>query len=344
MAIARLWQAGAEFNDPLLECTTKAANFLTSGTQAKTGSYAFRVSGSSSGVKNIDAIAQCRVGLYIWHIGPNSGDVPYIIQLASGTTAIVSLCFDGANIRAYDGTNGANLLASGAGMVAVSTWFHIGLDVKIDVTGWFYAYIDGVEVIGFDGDTTNSGASFNRLHVGGGVGGAVEADAYWNNYAYIDDVWIDSSVGEGAPAACEGYRFTLLNPDGDGYSSDFNGSDGDSVNNYLLVDEVAPDDDTTYVYHDTTGQNDGYTCADITLDPGETISAVIPIVVAKKIDPLGSLTLDIGERLGGVNSVSSPAAPGTDYSLLWERHTTKPGGGAWSEADVNNAEMVIETV
>lgn len=48
-------------------------------------------------------------------------------------------------------------------------------------------------------------------------------------------------------------------PTGNGNSSNFTGSDSNSTDNYLLVDDSTPDDDSTYVESGTIGHKDLYT-------------------------------------------------------------------------------------
>lgn len=54
-----------------------------------------------------------------------------------------------------------------------------------------------------------------------------------------------------------GWEVTCLRPSGD-VSSAWNGNDGDSTNNYLLVDETTPDDATSYVGSNTATTLDKY--------------------------------------------------------------------------------------
>jgi hypothetical protein len=138
-------------------------------------------------------------------------------------------------------------------------------------------------------------------------------------------------------------RFYPSLPNGDGNYSQFDGSDGNQVNNYQLVDEV-PANVTDYVETVTVDQFDSYDLADIALSVGATILAVIPTVYSVRDGDAEEIAL--GTRLGGADLVGSDQVPPSGYSdkaFLNERQTTKPGGGAWAEADVNNAEIVIKS-
>lgn len=141
-------------------------------------------------------------------------------------------------------------------------------------------------------------------------------------------------------------RFLRLSANGNGVSSQWDGSDADSTDNYLLVDEVLPDDDTTYVESVDSLDLDSYTMENITLETGWEIAAVIPWAVAKKLSAGSPLDLKhyIRTTISGTPYSATSAAQvlGTSYALYWERRTTDPDSGAWSETDVNNTEIGIE--
>ena len=81
---------------------------------------------------------------------------------------------------------------------------------------------------------------------------------------YIDDIYILDSSGSYNTSRLGPVRVTTLFPSGNGNSSQLLGSDGNSTNNYLLVDEnTAPNSDTDYVGSATVGQKDTYAYDDL---------------------------------------------------------------------------------
>lgn len=345
MTITRLWQAGGEWNNVLVEFTSRSsANFLTSSTKARTGTYSIRTGTFNYyGTKVLDTTyTQLRLGAFINHNGADAGDSPSLFQFRSGSTVVVDLRWDGDNstLKLYLNTTLVDSAVSAA-FAATDTWLHIGIDAKINASGWVYVYLDGVEILSYEGDTTVGASSVGTIIVG-----SPTSSQYWSPYVYFDDIFVDSTAGEAAADVVPDYRFFPLTPNGNGFHNQWTGSDGNSTDNYLLVDEIPPDGDSTYVEHDISGENDSYLMSDITLEDGYEVSAVIPMAYAKKLNAGGSLNIKLTTRTtvsGSPYEASSAAAAlGTDYSLVWERRALRPDGGAWDETTVNALDIGVE--
>ena len=83
----------------------------------------------------------------------------------------------------------------------------------------------------------------------------------------FDDVYlVDTSAPNGDFLG--DVRVAYLAPNGNGASSQFVGSDLNSVDNYLLVDEVPANDDTDYVQSDVLNNIDTYALADLPANAG----------------------------------------------------------------------------
>lgn len=344
MTITRLWQAGAEFNDVLTEVTTRSSTGLvTSNTKARTGTYSFRMLVNYY-IQQVLATTytQLRMGLYLNHNGASSADSPSIIQLLSGSTVVVDLRWDGDNstLQLVVGSTTEDSALSSA-FAATDTWLHVGIDCKIASSGgWVVVYLDGVEVLSHTGATDAGAASINTVRVGG-----IRSSQLWKNYMYVDDIFLDNTAGEGAAAVVPDYRFLPIVPNGNGSLNEWLGNDGDSTDNYLLVDETPPDGDTTYVETDVVGEQDEYAMSDISVPAGYEISAVIPMAYAKKLNAGGSTNLKLKTRteVASTTYTASSAAfsLGTDYGLFWERRALRPDAGAWDEATVNALEIGV---
>lgn len=177
------------------------------------------------------------------------------------------------------------------------------------------------------------------------------ANAYWSeivlgsqsasNRCSFDDFYLLDGTG---PAPYNDFlgdcRVASLLPSGNGNSSQFVGSDGNSVDNYLLVDEPGAASSVDYVQSGTIGDKDTYAFANLTSAAG-SVHAVKPVLVAKK-DDAGARSIASVARLGGVEVDSTGQALSTSDTWLTDIRTTKPGGGNWTIADVNNAEFGIK--
>lgn len=342
MTITRLWQAGAEFNNPLVEFTTRDNTaFTTSSSKARTGTYSIRTQSNRHGTQVLaTTYTQLRLGFFVNHNGATAGDSPSLFQLRNGSTVVVDVRWDGDNstLQLYVGATEQDTALSAA-FAQTDTWLHVGIDCNIASSGgWVVVYLDGVEVLSYTGATDGGAASIDTLIIG-----SPRSFQYWETYIYYDDLYIDNLSGEANAAVVPDYRFVPITPNGNGSSSQWVGNDADSTDNYLLVDEIPPDGDTTYVETDIGGHSDEYEMSDVSVPSGYEISAVIPMAYAKKLNAGGSLNLKVKTRttVGGspYTATSSAMALGTDYTLIWERRALRPDGGAWDETTVNVAEI-----
>lgn len=337
MTITSIWEAGFELGDSREEMTASATNNATTS-NPKTGTYALTLGTSALYYKEHgSSLDQCRISLHARHSQPSG--VPDLVALRSGTTDIVNVRWN-ANTGEWVILCGATEVArQGDAVFAITgTYFHIGIDVKIDGSaGWVYLYRDGIEVIAFDGDTADGGSTFARLV----LGSTRTSTNAWAGAACDDVVWFDST-GEVAPAPVPDYRLYALTPNGNGNYNEWDGSDGNSTDNYLLVDEIPPNDDTDYLTTETADDTESFTMTTFTIPDGFVVEEVIPIAIARKVDALGTLGLKLGTRLSSTDSLGSTQPLGTDYTIYRERQAAKPGGGDWTQSDLDALEVIIE--
>jgi len=158
---------------------------------------------------------------------------------------------------------------------------------------------------------------------------------------YYDDLYICDLAG----AQCNDFLGNIiietLFPDGNGNTSDFVGSDVDSTDNYLHVDDATSDGDTTYVESSTPGDIDLYTLDDIGGTP-DTILCVASDCFSRKDD--GSARDGrLLTRVNGSNYEGASFSPTTSFvheAQIWELNPDD--SAAWEVADVNGAEIGIK--
>jgi hypothetical protein len=138
-------------------------------------------------------------------------------------------------------------------------------------------------------------------------------------------------------------RYGCLNPDGNGNSSQFVGSDGNSTNNYLLVDDgFTHDSDTTYVQSPTVGDKDTYAVGSLPTPP-LSILLVSPVIIAKKTDA-GSRAITPVIRSGGTDyDAYDEHFLSTSYDAYKQAITVDPATAtAWTESGITNMEVGVE--
>ena len=340
MTITRQWQTGFEHNDSS-EYISLNGSPVISSTKAKTGTYSLRTAQGSVYYAHGSTTAQAQASMFINHAGLDGGAAYAIIAaFYSSTTAAVQVrWYADGTLRAYCGSTEVES-SSVVELLSQNTWIHIGVDVKLDgAAGWVYVYVDGTEEIGFDGDTNDGAATLNRFVIGNASGDGTEK---WGDYLYIDDVYWNDTASEGAAALPTGYRYYLNTPNADGNYSQFTGSDADQVNNYQMVDEIPPDDDTTYVSDDTDGNRDSYNMTTYTIPVGSSIASYIPVAKARKESVSSTYGMSLFSRLSSTDQDGSKQSLGTGWGWIFERQTTDPGAGAWSQSDIDDAEIGIK--
>lgn len=218
--------------------------------------------------------------------------------------------------------NGTLLGTSASGVITAASYQYLEFSWTInDATGAAEVKVNGVSVLAVTGvDTRNAGtAAATILRFWHPVTNSDWTDLYYNQAAYWGDI-----------------RVEMLKPNGNGNSSQWVGSDGNSTDNYLLVDDQTPNDDTDYVTDGTATHKDTYLMEDL-VSTGGTVQAVQPVVRHRK-DDAGARSIVTVLRLSGTEADSGVVTVNTTYGYARDCRTTKPGGGAFSITDVNNTE------
>lgn len=342
MSYTRTWQAGAELQtiaEIESAVTLGTANPVVSSTKAKTGTYSFRFGGDSyTSGKALNAAAAVRAGFYINHNGVSatSGREAILVYMPAAVNNLYIDWFStDSTLRIRSGsTTLASVAVTAAGINTVDQWYHIGVIYKGGSDGFITVYVDGVPALTYSGSLQSA---INGFYIGG-RGTAFNG---WNSYLYVDDFYVDVGDGSEGDAPPSSLRFLWSQANAAGTSANLSVSGAGS--NYQAVDEAPPNGDTDYVYASASGVKDSYNTADITVPAGHVVNAVIPTSWARRTDAGTDSRWKLGTLLSGTTALGSALGMGTGYGIVFERQTEKPGGGSWSESDVNSAEFVHES-
>lgn len=225
-------------------------------------------------------------------------------------------------------------------------WYHSRLTLQYDNdngagTGW----TAGQAVTG-----ATSGATATISSVSGGV-----MVLYgWTGTAFQDNELIGNGTGRTAQVDAPRATFESglqpgslwlgnvycveLVPTGTGNYSQLDGSDGDAVNNYALVDESGAGSSADYVEGQAIGEKDSYLLADTTAD------RVKAVKVQAEALHLGATLVKarLGLRIAGVDYVGSEIATGIAYAPIESVFAESPTLAAWTPALINGAEVLVE--
>jgi hypothetical protein len=141
----------------------------------------------------------------------------------------------------------------------------------------------------------------------------------------LHEIWMDA-------------RVDYVPGDGNGYSSQFVGSDADSVDNHELIKETTPDDDTTYV-ESADPAIDSYTHGPV--PAGATILGACVFARARKTDA-GVAVMRVGLRSGSTNGMSDAQALAINYTDLYACIGHDPADGAFTKSSIDAMELVLE--
>lgn len=199
--------------------------------------------------------------------------------------------------------------------------------VQSDTTGTIEVWCDGALVMNRTMKTTadtDSSLVINGIRLTASGSGTANFDSVVISDAPQGDCHVDYLV-----------------PDGNGDTSQWVGSDSDSVDNWELVDEIPPSG-ADYVEADATDLRDLYTVTN--LPASGTILGVQAVVHPWKLGPGAEiptstiLKTGVGEHVDLIEGIST-AMQGLETPI----RTTRPGGGAWTVSDVNDMQIGVTT-
>ncbi len=161
-------------------------------------------------------------------------------------------------------------------------------------------------------------------------------------FHFFDDVYIFDTSGSDNVDFAGDSKVLPHYADGNGATSNFTGSDADSTDNYLHVDETDTDDDITYVESSGVGDIDLYTF-DNFVDTPNTIHAIQINMVTKK-DDAGSRTIRSIVRPVSTDIEGDTKSPSDgSYSNEMQIYDLNPEvTGVWTETTFNATEFGIK--
>lgn len=290
-------------------------------------------------------VAEGVVGIAIGsNVGIYYNSYPPAVSLRnSAGGAELTLHIEGSTMTLRRGYTDGTALGVAQNAVTSSVWAYYELEFKIHQTaGYARLWINGIKVIDFAGDTQNSSDATPGI-----------ADVYlkgwqdtymgsvsFDDFYLVDIVDATATQGRANNERIGQPKIEALVPNGNGASSQWVGSDGNSVDNYLLVDEI-PSNAADYVESSTTGNRDLYEFSNPAIVG--PVLAVEVVAVAASPDG-GTNPLKIVSRSGAGTVVASAGiVPAATYKGITNGLTTKdPDGALWTTALVSSAQFGVE--
>lgn len=225
------------------------------------------------------------------------------------------------------------IATSSSGFLSNAVYAYLEIRATLDDTsGVVEIRVNGATAVNFTGDTRVSGSDtqFSQLSFISG------------SQTPVDDFYLLDTTGSAPYNTFLGeVKIETLVPNGNGAFSQLLGSDGNSTDNYLLVDEN-PASMSDYVESSTLGQRDTYTFSNPSTASGQ-VFAVQACAYVSKTDA-GPANIKIIERAsaGPTERLSFAIAVS---NATWKQTgpmITDPNNATWSIATVSSAEFGVE--
>jgi len=235
-------------------------------------------------------------------------------------------------------------IGSDSAALSNDTWYRLELSFN-PATGAVEARIDGTS---FASGSTATG-SWSRIIVGV-ITGTPTGDMY------VDDVAVNDDSGSFQNTWPGSGKIIVLKPNAAGDNTGLTTGVSDNTNHYLNVDEVTPDDDTSYNQTSTASQIDDYNLEASGLGASDIINVVAVGVRYRKVTS-GTLVFKVRAKAAAAGTVeASPNISSATTTFSTNAEATPklypltmydlPGASTtpWSTADLDQAQIGVETV
>lgn len=309
-----------------------------SSTQARTGTYSSLQ--QNSGAYGRSALAGNPSEVFgrvaIYPTNQNGNGVFLTLQDSAGGNQItfgIVLTTHEIEVRcgAYNGT----VIGTSSAAITFNVWNCIEFRLVVDDTaGILTCKINGATEIDETDIDTQATANANVGYV---CVGASPANGSYRMWGYWDDVAINDTSGTVNNSWVGRGGIYGLKPSAAGTHTDFTPDSGD---NYSRVDDVPPDDDTSYVESDQVGDIDTYALEDLT--PTEGAITAVKWIARAKLAEAGTGDFQRVLRHNGADYNGSDLSVDVSYAYFTEILDQAPDSTEWSIAKVNALEAGME--
>lgn len=261
-----------------------------------------------------------------------AGTKPFFALYDSAGTKVFTLARSGSGL---DISGGSLTGASASGLLTAGAFHQIEIRCLLaDASGRIVVRVNQQTVIDLTGDSKpGAAAAFGDYRL---LGDSITSG---DQDTRIDDFWICNTSGSVNNTFLGDSRVHCSFPEDSGASSQWVGSDGNSTDNYALIDEPATSD-ADYVQATVDGEKDLYVFQDVAALNSQTVRGVQHSVRAQYLNAGTPKDLTLIARSAAAVELDSSEVDLTnslaDYARVFE---TKPAGGAWTIDDINASQF-----
>lgn len=355
--MARLWQSGFELNSITddMEHTTNSAPVSIGTTNVRSGTYAGRVNAGAGFWRQViqtsNQIITGYIGIGIYIVALPNANTQLVRWSTTGNVSVgnITLKTTGAlSLLKSDGTQ----IGSDSAALNLNQWYYIELKNDASTSpGALEGKIDGTSFA--SGANSNQGAWARALI--GNVTGAQTTNDIW-----FDDWKVNDSSGTSQTGYPGTGKLILLKPNATGDVNGFAvavGGTAGAANNFTRVNEIPPDDATSYNGSAILSAEDLFNCDNSGIQSYDIVNVVAVgtrMADLVGVDATAAFKLEIEKTTGGTKSQSGTIIPN---STAWITNTavaprnyplvayTDPDGAAWTQSTLDSMQIgYIQTV
>lgn len=355
--MARLWSSGFELNSLTdgVEFTSHQPGMSVVTSPVRSGTYACKVDGTQIGqyeeyqfkTSNDNGPFFFRTYLLVSSAPNIDNDIFEIDSSSNASLAWFKLKTDlTLQLVDEDGTIG-----SPSSVLSLNTWYR--LEIGVDMTGAGGAHVvegrlNGTVVA--TSSTRNISLGMTSLIVGGGILGEPINAGVW----YFDDLAINDTTGSHQNSWPGEGGIVHLHPNAAGDSNGFlvqTGGTAGAANNFTRVNEITPDNATTYNGSAVLSAEDLFNCGSVTLPPTPQVNVVaVGVRMADLVgtDNTAAFKVELEKTASGTKSQSGTLIPN---STTWITNAATnprnyplttyqdPDGTAWTQSTLDSMQI-----
>lgn len=320
------------FEDGLADWTPSVGTVVTTTTGARNG-YSLQMSTAvqSNCVRVIPALTTVVVGAAFYtssfsNWGSINGTMLMGLWGDAGATQHTMLYLNNAGVLTMG--RATTSLGTISGAITTGTWQYVEVRATLhDTTGSITVRVNGVQVgavTNVDTKTTGTVAAYDRLRL----------EAPSTATTMFDDLYICDTTGSYNNDFLGDLAVEHIRPTGDD-TAQWVGSDGNSTDNYALVDEAGAAVTTDYVGSATVGNRDLYTTAPAVRTSGTVHGVYVQATAQKSDSGTRSMALIGKEGSGGSVRTGASQALTTGWLTYGQAFDRKADNSAFSISDLN---------
>lgn len=360
--MARLHQDGFEFNSTTANVATydTITNVTMGTTNVRTGSRAAQITSLSSGAarglnKKFQTAAATNNFLraYIYIVTYPSADNQIMnfsntTSLGSGQRCSISLSSTGT-LKLFNAV--PSQIGSASSVLSLNTWYRV--ELRCDTTNasgsrTAAASLDGT--IFATSSTEALGGTASSISIGGNLVLEAQTTGQW----WFDDLALNDNTGSFQNSYPGSGQILQLYPnaagDANGYLVQVGGTVG-SANNFTRINEIPPDDATSYNASAVLNAEDLFNVTDSGMGAGDTVNVVAVggrFADITAADTTSGIKFEIIKTSGGTKSQSANIVPNSTgwntnditsprlYPIILYQD---PDGSAWTQTTVDSMQI-----